>query len=140
MAQVSTYLNFQDCAEEAMTHYRELFDGEVVGQFVRFGDMAFAEGPDVPEEDRNKIMHMEVTIADGHVLMATDMLASQGQHVRVGNNTTVMVQLDERAEVDRIFAALASGEEEQAPSLMPWGQYWSVCLDRFGIRWMLAAD
>lgn len=140
MARISTYLNFQDCAEEAMTAYRELFNGEFVGQFVRFGDMPFSDGPSVPEQDRNKIMHMEITIADGHVLMASDMLASQDQQVTIGNNTTVVVQLDERPEVDRIFAALASGVEEQAPSLMPWGQYWSVCLDRFGIRWMLAAD
>jgi len=72
--------------------------------------------------------------------MATDMLASQGQKIAVGNNTTIMVELDERGEVDRLFAALASGAEEQAPSLMPWGQYWCVCLDRFGIRWMLASD
>ena len=140
MARVSTYLNFQDCAEEAMTVYRELFNGEVVGQFVRFGDMPFPDGPNVSEQDRNKIMHMEITIANGHVLMATDMLASQGQQITIGNNTTVMVELDERDEVDRLFAALASGAEEQAPSLMPWGQYWSVCLDRFGIRWMLASD
>jgi PhnB protein len=130
VTRVCTYLNFQDCAEEAMNVYRDLFNGEVVGQFVRFGD----------KPDRNKIMHMEVTIADGHVLMATDMLASQGQQITVGNNTTVMVELDRRDEVDRLFAALASGVEEQAPSVMPWGQYWSVCLDRFGIRWMLASD
>jgi PhnB protein len=140
MALVCTYLNFQDCAEEAMTSYRELFNGEVVGQFVRFGDMPFPDGPNVAEQDRDKIMHMEVTIAGGHVLMATDMLASQGQKVAIGNSTTVMVELDGRDEVDRLFAALASGTEEQPPALMPWGQYWSVCLDRFGIRWMLASD
>ena len=65
MARVCTYLNFQDCAEDAMTVYRELFNGEVVGQFVRFGDMPFADGPNVPEQDRNKIMHMESLLRTG---------------------------------------------------------------------------
>lgn len=140
MARVSTYLNFQGQTEEALTHYRDLFGTRFVGQTVRFGDMAAPGGPELSPDDTQKMMHMEVEIAAGHVLMATDMLESMDQHCRIGNNTTIMVEVDSQGEVDRLFAGLASGEEQSEPAVMPWGQYWSTCLDRFGIRWMLAAD
>ena len=138
MARVSTYLNFQGDTEEAFTVYRDLFGTEFVGPIIRFGDMTMPGGPELSPEEANGIMHMEVEIAGGHVLMATDMLASMGMERRIGNNTTIMVEVDTNEEVDRLFAGLAAGVEESAPSMQPWGSYWSTCLDRFGIRWMIA--
>lgn len=139
MTRVCTYLNFPGQTEEAFTHYRDLFGTRFIGPTFRFGEMSMPGGPELSAEDANKIAHMEVEIAAGHVLMATDMLESMGQHCRVGNNTTIMVECDDRGEVDRLFAGLAAGTEETVPGEQPWGQYWSTCLDRFGIRWMIAA-
>lgn len=137
MARVSTYLNFPGTSEEAFNFYRSIFNTNFVGPFTRFGDMGI---PGLSEEDASKLMHAEIEIVTGHVLMATDMLASQGHECRVGNNTTIMIELDSETEVDRIYNALAEGGTEgQAPSQMPWGQYWGVILDRYGIRWMLAS-
>ena len=136
MARVSTYLNFQGQSEEALGYYRDLFDGTIVGQTVRYRDMPIPDGPELSPADGEKMMHMEVEIVAGHVLMATDMLESMDQHVRIGNNTTIAVEVDGREEVDRIFAGLAAGQEQSEPAVMPWGQYWCTCLDRFGIRWM----
>ncbi|MBU6496814.1 MAG: VOC family protein [Acidobacteria bacterium] len=136
MARVCTYLNFPGNTEEAFTHYRDLFGTQFVGPIFRFGDMEM--GVEWSEDDARRIMHMEVEIVDGHVLMATDMLESQGMTCRVGNNTTIMVEVESREEVDRLYAGLAAGLEENAPADQPWGSYWSTCLDRFGIRWMIA--
>ncbi len=138
MARVNTYLNFPGNTEEAFTYYRDLFEGNFVGPFVRFSDMAIPNGPELSAEDANRIMHMELEITAGHVLMATDMLSSMGMECRVGNNTTIMIEVDTREEVDRLYAGLAAGLEENAPANQPWGSYWSTCLDRFGIRWMIA--
>ncbi len=138
VTRVNTYLNFPGTTEEAFTFYRDLFGTSFVGPFIRFGDMAMPGGPELSAEDANRIMHMEVEIAGGHVLMATDMLLSMGMECRVGNNTTIMVEVDSREEVDRLYAGLAAGSEENAPADQPWGSYWSTCLDRFGIRWMIA--
>lgn len=140
MPRVSTYLNFQGQTEEALTRYRDLFGGQFVGQTVRFRDMPMPGGPELSADEAEKMMHMEVEIAAGHVLMATDMLDSLGQHCRVGNNTTIVVDVDSRDEVDRLYAGLAAGTEENAPEVMPWGQYWCTCLDQYGIRWMFASD
>ena len=68
--------------------------------------------------------------------MATDMLESMGHQLAIGNNVTINLEPDTRAETDRLYAALSDGGSD-ATGLqeMPWG-YWGCCLDRFGIRWM----
>jgi PhnB protein len=138
MARVNTYLNFQGQAEEAFAFYAKIF-GTEVSMISRFSDLpASAGGPDLPADERNLIMHAELPIAGGHVLMATDMVRSLGQEVRVGNNTTLCLEPDSRDEADRLYGALSEGGSEGAPMAdVPWGAYWGVTLDRFGIRWMI---
>ncbi len=138
MARVNTYLNCQGNTEDAFMYYRDLFGTAFVGPIIRFGDMPMPGGPELSAEDASRVMHMELEITNGHILMATDMLLSLGMECRVGNNTTIMVEVDTKEEVDRLYAGLAAGTEENAPADQPWGSYWSTCLDRFGIRWMIA--
>jgi PhnB protein len=141
MATVSTYLNFQGATEEAFNFYKSLFGTELTSPIYRFGDMPGDGGPQLRDDDRAKIMHVELEIVGGHTIMGTDMLESLGQHTRIGNNTTIHLQLDSRGEVDRLYEGLSEGGGDTAPpQLMPWGQYWGVCLDRYGIRWMFSAE
>ena len=104
---------------------------------VRFADLpANPDGPALSDEERQKVMHAELPILAGHVLMATDMLESLGHRVRVGNNVTINLEPDSREEADRLYAALSDGGSEGSGMQdVPWG-YWGSCLDRFGIRWM----
>ena len=105
------------------------------GIFVR--SPITADGVKLSEADRNAIMHIELPILAGHVLMGTDMLESMGHQLRIGNNTTINLEPDTRAETERLYALLSQDSEEFAPLAdMPWGAYWGTCLDRFGIRWM----
>jgi PhnB protein len=136
MARVSTYLNFQGQAEEAFAFYAKTFGTEVT-MLSRYLDMPAAGPGDLPAEERNLVMHAELPITDGHVLMATDMLRSMGQQTRIGNNTTLCLDVDSRDEADRLYGALSEGGSEGSPMAdMPWGSYWGVILDRYGIRWM----
>jgi PhnB protein len=137
VAQVSTYLNFMGQAEEAFAFYARTF-GTEVSTLSRFSDMP-ASGPgELPAGERNLVMHAELPILGGHVLMATDMLASMGHETRIGNNTTLCLAPDSRDEADRLYAALSEGGSEGSPMAdMPWGSYWGVTLDRYGIRWMI---
>jgi len=142
MSRVSTYLNFQGNAEEAFAFYAGVFTSDYSVPIMRFGDMP--AGPDAPplsETDASKVMHVELPILGGHVIMATDMLESMGQELRVGNNTTINLEPDSKAEVDRLFAALSDGGAEASPPTdMPWGSYWGTCLDRFNVRWMFNTE
>ncbi|HET9075785.1 MAG TPA: VOC family protein [Acidimicrobiales bacterium] len=137
MARVNTYLNFQGRTEEAFSLYAKTF-GTEIATLSRYSDMP-AMGPgELPPGERDLVLHAELPIIAGHVLMATDMLQSMGQQTRVGNNTTLCLDVDSREEADRIYAALSDGGSEGSPMAdMPWGAYWGVTLDRFGIRWMV---
>ena len=137
MARVNTYLNFQGQTEEAFTFYAETFGTEVT-MVSRYSAMPAVGPGELPPEERIMVMHAELPITAGHVLMATDMLRSMGQETRIGNNTTLCVDVDSKAEADRLYGALSQGGSEASPMAdMPWGAYWGVTLDRYGIRWMI---
>jgi PhnB protein len=71
-------------------------------------------------------------------LMAMDSLRSMGQETRIDNNTSVCLDLDSREEANRVYGALSEGRSEGSLMAdMPWGAYWGVILDRYGIRWMV---
>lgn len=135
MARVSTYINTVGRTEEAFLFYAGVFGTEIT-QLMRFADMGM---DDLPANERNGVMHAEVPILAGHVLMGTDMLESAGHQLLVGNTTTINLEPDTREDADRIYAQLSIGSTENSGGLadMPWGAYWGTCLDRFGIRWMI---
>lgn len=138
MARVTTYLNFAGDTEEAFTYYAAVFGTELDGPITRMGDMPAGPGmPELSETESGKIMHMTLPILAGHVIMGTDILESMGHALRIGNNTTINLEPDTRAETERLFTALSDGSSEGAPLTdMPWNSYWGTCLDRFGVRWM----
>src|SRR5665213_1311414 len=137
MAKTGIYLNFQGKTEEAFNLYKSVFKTEWASPIMRLGDMPPQEGmPQLSAEDKNKVMHVALPISGGVNIMGTDMLESMGQKVKIGNNTTISLELDTKEEADRIYNALSQGGTDSvAPHDEFWG-YWGVCLDRFGIRWM----
>jgi PhnB protein len=138
MARVNTYLNFQGQTEEAFAFYAQTFRTEI-SMLSRYSDNPGTGPAELPDEERDLVMHAELPIFGGHLLMATDMLRSMSQEVRIGNNTTLCLDVDSRAEADRLYDALSAGGSEGSPMAdMPWGAYWGVTLDRYGIRWMIS--
>ena len=140
MARVNTYLNFQGQAEEAFRFYARTF-GTQITALTRFSDMP-AMGPgELPVNEQQLVLHAELPILSGHLLMATDMLHSMGHQTRIGNNTTICLDVDTRDQADRLYEALSEGGTEGSPMAdMPWGAYWGVVLDRYGIRWMVNCE
>ena len=140
MSKVNTYLNFEGKTEEAFTFYGSVFGTQITSPITRFGDMpADPNMPALTDTELTQVMHMALPILAGHVLMGTDMLASMGHQLRIGNNTTISLDFDSKEDADRVFSALsAGGSESVGMQDMPWGDYWGVCLDRFGVRWMFS--
>ena len=137
MAQVNTYLYFKGQPEEAFAFSAKTFGTEVT-MLSRFSDMPAVGPGQLPAEEQNLVLHAQLPIIGGHLLMATDMLRSMGQEIRIGNNTTLCLDVDSREEADRLYGALSEGGSEGSPMAdMPWGAYWGVILDRYGIRWMI---
>jgi hypothetical protein len=49
-----------------------------------------------------------------------------GQETRIGNNTTLSLDVDSREEADRLYGALSEGGSDASPPAgMPWGTYWA---------------
>jgi PhnB protein len=139
MARVSTYLNFPRSTEEAFLFYRSVFQTEFSAPLARFKDIpASPDQPPLADADKNLVMHVELPILGGHVLMGTDAPESMGFTVTPGNNMYLNLEPDTRAETDRLFAALAAGGKIEMPLQdMFWGAYFGSLIDRYGIRWML---
>ena len=137
MASVGTYLNFPRNTEEAFLFYQSVFGGEFQGGIMRFGNSPGADGNPLSEEDQNLVMHVALPIVGGHLLMGTDAPESMGFKINVGNNTYICMTLDTRAETQRLFGLLsADGKVEMALQDTPWGSFYGIATDKFGIQWM----
>ena len=139
MARTSTYFNFPRNTEEVFNFYKSVFGTEFSGNGIaRFGDFPPPEGaPQLADEDKNLILHIELPILGGHVLMATDAPESMGFKITPGNNVYIMLEPDTKDETKRLFGALVSGGKvEQELQDMFWGAYYGSCTDKFGTHWM----
>ena len=139
MARVSTYLNFPGNTEEAFNFYKTVFHSEFHGGGIqRFGDIPAPEGmPPLSDEDKKLILHVELPILGGHILMATDAPESMGFKVEYGNNIHINLEPDTREETKRLYEALSDGGKVTMELQdMFWGAYFGSCTDKYGINWM----
>ncbi len=139
MARTSTYLNFMGKTEEAFNFYRSVFGTDFVEPIHRMGEVpAGPEGPKLSEAEKNMVMHVELPILGGHVLMGTDALESMGHSLTFGDNVSINLEPDTREEAERLFGALSKGGTVTMPLKdMFWGAYFGSFTDKFGVRWMV---
>ena len=137
MAYISIYLNFMGNAEEAFNLYKKVFKTEFSAPIMRMKDIPTQPGmPQLSEADKNKVMHVALPILGGTEIMGTDMLESMGHKLIHGNNMTISLNPDTKAEADRLYKELSvAGADGVAPHDEFWG-YWGTCKDKFSIRWM----
>ncbi len=139
MAIINPYLNFNGNTEEAFNFYKSVFGGEFA-LVIRFKDMQSPEHK-VAEADENKIMHIALPIGKGNVLMGTDFLESMGQKMVEGNRYSISLSAQNREEADKIFNGLSVGGKIEVPIAdSPWGSYFGLFKDKFGIQWMVDFD
>lgn len=136
MATTNTYLNFNGNCEEAFTFYKSVFGGEFT-YIGRFGEMPSGEYK-VPDADRNKIMHVSLPIGVS-TLMGSDCGTDWASLFVQGNNFSVSINAESKAEADRLFDALAEGGQITQPLANTfWGDYFGMLTDQFGINWMIS--
>jgi uncharacterized glyoxalase superfamily protein PhnB/uncharacterized protein YndB with AHSA1/START domain len=138
-ARASSYLNFDGKTEEAFLFYKSVFKTEFLGKGIeRFGDIpAKAGNPAIPDGIKNMVLHVELPILGGHILMATDAPKEMGMTLTQGNNMHICLEPETKAEAKRLFDALSEGGNIVMPLAdMFFGAYFGECTDRFGINWM----
>lgn len=137
MKLVHVYLNFPGTTAEALTWYQDVFGTKILA-LQTFGETPFV-GP-VPDHAKDKVMHAQLPITEAVHLMASDFVpgVSPGEFRR-GNDFHVSVVAADKAEADRAFARLSDGGQVRMPlANAPWGAYFGMCVDRFGVQWMVS--
>jgi PhnB protein len=138
MAQINPYINFNGNAEEAFTFYRSVFGG-AFATIMRFKDLASPEFP-VSEQEANKIMHIALPIGK-NVLMANDVPESMGRTNENEHRSKISISAESKEEADKLFHGLSAGGQIEMPiGDSPWGSYFGMFRDKYGIEWMVDFD
>lgn len=139
MTTVNVYLTFNGNCEEAFHFYKSVFGGEFT-YVGRFKEMPPSEnGPSMPEEDGDKIMHISLPISQETMLMGSDTGGEWAANFNAGNNFSISINADTKDEADRLFSGLSAGGRVAMPMDNTfWGSYFGMFSDKFGINWMVS--
>lgn len=138
-ARVSSYVNFPGNTEDAFNFYKGIFKTDFVNGIQRFGEIPSDPNmPPMSEEVKRMIIHVELPLVGGHILMGTDAPKEMGFTLNQGNNMHISLEPDSREETERIFNGLSTGGNITMPLQdMFWGAYYGSCTDKYGINWMV---
>lgn len=138
MAIINPHYNFNGNAEEAFNFYKSVFGGEFA-MLVRFKEMESEYFP-VSESEANKIMHIALPIG-GNVLMGNDVPEMMGKTNERENRSKISIGAASKEEADHLFNGLSAGGEVEMPmDNSPWGTYFGMFRDKYGIEWMIDYD
>lgn len=138
MAQINPYINFNGNAEEAFNFYKSVFGGEFA-KIMRFKDLSSPEFP-VNESEQDKIMHIALPIGQ-NILMANDVPQHLGRTNENEHRSKISISAQSKQEADHLFNGLSAGGTVEFPiGESPWGSYFGMFRDKFGIEWMVDFD
>ena len=131
---INTHLNFNGQCAEAFKFYEQLLGGQITFSMT-WGEMPGAD--QFPTELHSRIMHASIKVGDG-TLMGAD---SPPDRYQKPTGMNVALHFKDKAESERIFNALAEGGEVQMPFEKTfWSPGFGMCVDRFGIPWMVNTE
>jgi PhnB protein len=139
MASINPYIHFNGNAEEAFTFYKSVFGGEFA-MVMRFKDLEIP-GSIANESEANKIMHIALPIGKHNVLMGSDSPEALGVHNLNETRSKISISAESKEEADKLFNGLSLGGQIEMPIAdSPWGSYFGMFRDKYGIEWMVDFD
>lgn len=136
MASINPYIHFNGNCEEAFNFYKSVFGGEFT-TIARFKDLPNGENPNMQAE-ANNIMHIALPIGMQSMLMGSDTPSFLGTHNLNENRSKIFVSCNSKEEADNIFNGLCDGVTPEMPiGDSPWGSYFGMLRDKYGIEWMI---
>jgi PhnB protein len=127
---LNPYINFDGNAREAIEFYRSVFGGDV-------NVMTFSDMPGVPTDpaEADKVMHGMLTAENGIVLMVADVPKGMDHEPF---NGSISLSGDDEGTLRGYWDKLVAGGEVGEPLVKaPWGDTFGMCVDRFGVHWMV---
>ena len=118
--------------------YKSVFGGEFA-MLVRFKDMPNPEFS-LSENEADKIMHIALPIGK-NVLMGNDVPEFMGRVNENENRSKIAVSAASKEEADKLFNGLSAGGQIEMPIAdSPWGSYFGMFRDKYGIEWTVDYD
>jgi PhnB protein len=118
----------------AFEYYEKVLHGKNLAIMTN-GESPIAD--QMPAESRGLVMHARMDIG-GTWLMGADAHAGESGSI---NGAHVSLMIDEPAEADRVFAALADGGTVTMPIQSTfWATRFGMLVDRFGVPWMIDCE
>jgi PhnB protein len=135
MAMINPHIIFNGNCEEAFNFYRATFGG-VFTRIVRFKDLPNLEH-NSSETEADKLMYIMLPIGNNS-LTGNDVPKSMGQVNEQENRSKISITATSREEADRLFNELSVGGDIEMPiGDSPWGSYFAMFRDKYGIEWMI---
>ena len=136
MMTISPWINFNGNAEEAFVFYKSVFGGEFA-KVTRLKDLASAEFP-VGDADADKIMQIILPIGGAGMLIGNDVPEFMGKVNENENRSKIHVNAESKEEAEKIYNGLSVEGQVEAPmSDGPWGTYFGMFRDKYGIEWVV---
>ena len=86
-------------------------------------------------------MHIALPIGKGSILMGSDTPEFMGKHNENENRSKISISAESKEEADHLFNGLsAGGQVEMLIADSPWGSYFGMFRDKYGIEWMVDFD
>jgi len=131
---LNAYLTFDGQCEAAFKFYERCLGGKIEALLTHEGSPMAEQ---VPPDWRKKIMHARLVVGD-QVLMGSD---SPPAHHEAAKGFSVSVGIDDPADAERIFRALAENGTVRMPLQQTfWAVRFGMLVDRFGIPWMINCE
>lgn len=132
------YLTFNGNCKEAFDFYTEVFDAKVLHSST-FGEMPPQKDQPLPDEMKDKIMHISIQLSDEAIIMGSDTGGEWGANFKQGNNFSISINADSKEQANDLFAKLSEGGNVTMPIQDTfWGSYFGSLADRYGVQWMIS--
>lgn len=137
MITINPYLDFNGNCEEAFEFYKSVF-GVELSSVMRYTEMPTDPEHPLPEEMGQKIMYISLPISKETKLHGADTSEQFSGKAKFGNNISLMINAENKGEVDSLWAKLSVGGQVTMPLMDAfWGDYFGALTDKFGVNWML---
>ncbi|MFG2982214.1 VOC family protein [Streptomyces sp. NPDC048258] len=129
-SRLNPYISFDGDARQALEFYKGVFGGTLT--LHTYGDFGGNEAGDAGD----RIMHGMLETGSGFTLMGADN--PPGTEHKPGNNIAVSLSGKDAGELRGYWEKLSAGGTVAVPlDKQMWGDVFGMCMDRFGITWMV---
>ena len=130
VTRLNPYISFRDNARQAMDFYQSVFGGELTRS--TFAELQASEDP----AEADKIMHSMLVTDSGLTLMCAD--TPNSMDYAPGTTMSISLSGEDEAELRGYWDKLVEHGVSTVPlEKAPWGDSFGMCVDEYGVMWMV---